>query len=490
MPKILIYLNLFYKIIQKYIFGGIKMNRASLKKLIIPIVIVAIISGGSYYAYSKYSKTKTTSQSRFISMTATKGSISVDVPGTGTVAASAPKDILATGNGVLTNFPIQAGSVVKQGDSLGYINDTTISNQIQSDQLKLQQAKQQLTQITNQANYQQQTDQMKLNQAQTQVSQMSKQSDIDNENITIQQLQNTLNNDNTTKTQNINNQNLTIQQLQNTLNNDITNKNALNLSVPISGTVVAANNQNGDTVQSGKTIATIVDTSHLQLNVPIDELDINKVQVGQKADITFNDIKDKNFTGSVASIAYTGQTTNNVTTYNVVVTIDNPDGIKLGMNANINIHVQNKDNVVMLPTEAIQSRNGKKYVMEGSVSSTNGENSSSNTTRKNKYGGNDSNSQSNSRSGQNSGYSTNGRVSAAGGKLVEVQTGLENQNYVEITNGLQEGQKVLVQLPNISSTGSQGRSGSSGRNGGGSGFGGNGGFGGASGFSGGGRSGN
>ncbi|WP_287826138.1 HlyD family efflux transporter periplasmic adaptor subunit [Clostridium sp.] len=434
------------------------MNRASLKKLIIPIVIVAIISGGSYYAYSKYSKTKTTSQSRFISMTATKGSISVDVPGTGTVAASAPKDILATGNGVLTNFPIQAGSVVKQGDSLGYINDTTISNQIQSDQLKLQQAKQQLTQITNQANYQQQTDQMKLNQAQTQVSQMSKQSDIDNENITIQQLQNTLNNDNTTKTQNINNQNLTIQQLQNTLN--------------------------------GKTIATIVDTSHLQLNVPIDELDINKVQVGQKADITFNDIKDKNFTGSVASIAYTGQTTNNVTTYNVVVTIDNPDGIKLGMNANINIHVQNKDNVVMLPTEAIQSRNGKKYVMEGSVSSTNGENSSSNTTRKNKYGGNDSNSQSNSRSGQNSGYSTNGRVSAAGGKLVEVQTGLENQNYVEITNGLQEGQKVLVQLPNISSTGSQGRSGSSGRNGGGSGFGGNGGFGGASGFSGGGRSGN
>ncbi|MDF2505970.1 MAG: rane-fusion protein [Clostridium sp.] len=458
MPKILIFLNLFYKIIQKYIFGGIKMNRASLKKLIIPIVIVAIISGGSYYAYSKYSKTKTTSQSRFISMTATKGSISVDVPGTGTVAASAPKDILATGNGVLTNFPIQAGSVVKQGDSLGYINDTTISNQIQSDQLKLQQAKQQLTQITNQANYQQQTDQMKLNQAQTQVSQMSKQSDIDNENITIQQLQNTLNNDNTTKTQNINNQNLTIQQLQNTLN--------------------------------GKTIATIVDTSHLQLNVPIDELDINKVQVGQKADITFNDIKDKNFTGSVASIAYTGQTTNNVTTYNVVVTIDNPDGIKLGMNANINIHVQNKDNVVMLPTEAIQSRNGKKYVMEGSVSSTNGENSSSNTTRKNKYGGNDSNSQSNSRSGQNSGYSTNGRVSAAGGKLVEVQTGLENQNYVEITNGLQEGQKVLVQLPNISSTGSQGRSGSSGRNGGGSGFGGNGGFGGASGFSGGGRSGN
>ncbi|AGK99499.1 efflux RND transporter periplasmic adaptor subunit [Clostridium pasteurianum] len=473
------------------------MNRTSLKKLIIPIVVVAIISGGSYYAYSKYSNSKTTSQSRFITMTATKGSLSVGVPGTGTVVSSSSKDIVASGNGTLTNFPIQLGSVVKQGDSLGYVNDSSINNQVQTDQMKLTQAQQQLTQITNQANYQAQTDQLKLTQAQTQLSQMTKQSDIDNQNITIQQLQNSLSNDNATKTQNINNQNTTIQQLQNTLNNDITTKNNLNLTVPISGTVVALNNQNGDTVQSGKTIATVQDTNHLQLNVAVDELDINKIQLGQKADITFDDIQGKTFTGSVASIAYTGQTSNNVTTYNVVVTIDNPSGIKIGMNGNVNIQVQNKDNVLMVPTEAIQTRNGKKYVMEPTSSASGTSNSSGSSRQGNGYsgnGGSGGNGGQRGGNGQSGSYSGGNRASSSGGKLVEIETGIENQNDVEITSGLQEGQKVLVQLPNISSSGSgsQGRSGGGGGFGGGSGsFGGGGGsFGGGSGSGGGGRSGN
>lgn len=461
------------------------MNRTSLKKIIIPIVIVAIISGGSYYAYNKYSNSKATSQSRSITMTATKGSISVSVQGTGTVVSSASKDIIAASSGTLTNFPIQLGSVVKQGDSLGYINDSSINNQIQTDQMKLTQAQQQLTQITNQANYQAQTDQLKLTQAQTQLSQMTKQSDIDNENITIQQLQNTLNNDNTTKTQNINNQNATIQQLQNTLNNDITTKNNLNLTVPISGTVTALNNQNGDTVQNGKTIATVQDLNHLQLNVAVDELDINKIQLGQKTDITFDDIQGKTFTGSVASIAYTGQTSNNVTTYNVVVTIDNPSGIKIGMNGNVNIQVQNKDNVIMVPTEAIQTRNGKKYVMEPTSSSSGTSSGSGSNRQGNGYGGNGGQRGGNGQSGS---YGGGNRASSSGGKLVEIETGIENQNNVEITSGLQEGQKVLVQLPNISSSGSQGRSGAGGRGGNsGGGFGGSGSFGGSTG---GGRSGN
>lgn len=440
------------------------MNRNSLKKIIIPIVIVAIISGGSYYAYSKYSKSNSTSQSRYITLTATKGSLAVEVQGTGTVVSSSSKDIVASGNGTLTNFPIQLGSTVKQGDSLGYINDTSINNQIQTDQSKLSQAQQQLTQITNQASYQLQTDQLKLSQAQTQLSQMTKQTDIDNQNITIQQLQNTINNDNTNKTQNINNQNSTIQQLQNTLNNDIATRNNLNLTVPISGTVVALNNQNGDTVQNGKTIATVQDLSHLQLNVSVDELDISKIQLGQKADITFDGIQGKTFTGTVASIPYTGQTSNNVTTYNVVVTIDNPDGIKIGMNGNVSIKVQNKDNVVMVPTEAIQTRNGKKYVLETTSGSSTGSSSSENST------GNGYSRQNRNSNGQGNSYSGGNRSGSSNGKLVEIETGIENQNYAEVTSGLQEGQKVLVQLPNISS-GSTSRSGSSSR-GSGSSFGG------------------
>ena len=187
---------------------------------------------------------------------------------------------------------------------------------------------------------------------------MTKQSDIDNQNIVVQQAQNTLNNDTSTGTNNINNQKIAIQQAQNTLNNDLETKNKENLTAPINGTVVTVAAQNGDTLQNGKSIATVEDLSNLQLDVPVDELDIDKVKEGQKVEISFDDIKDKKYAGSVVSLSLLGKTTNNVTTYDVLVSIDNPDKVKLGMNANVSIDVQSKDNALFVPSEAVISSGG------------------------------------------------------------------------------------------------------------------------------------
>lgn len=445
------------------------MNRSKLKKLIIIILAVASISVASYFGYTKFFAKKATVQTRYLTEKASVGTINVTVSGTGTVVSATSKDIFATASGTLSNFNLKVGTTVKQGDSVGNIQDTSIDNQIAQDQAKLDQAKAQLTQISNSLNYQLQNDQLKLTQANNQLSQMTKQSDIDNQNIVVQQAQNTLNSDTSTGNNNISNQKIAIQQAQNTLNNDLATKSKENLTAPINGTVVTVASQNGDTLQNGKSIATIQDLSNLQLNVPVDELDINKVKEGQKVEISFDDIKDKKYTGSVVSLSLLGKTTNNVTTYDVLVSIDNPDKVKLGMNANVTIDVQTKDNALLVPSEAVISSGGNKYVMVPS-SGSNSSGSSSNGVGSSRSGSWSGNSSRSSGSGTRN---SSGRTAA--GRRVEVQTGLSNENSIEITSGLKEGDSVLVTIPTVSSNSQTKQQNSSGLS---SGFGG--GFGGGS----------
>ena len=450
------------------------MNRASIKKLIIAVLVVAALSGVSYFTYTKFFTKKSSAQSRYLPETASVGTINVTVAGTGTVVSATTKDIFATGNGTLSNFSLKVGSTVKQGDSVGTIADSNIDNQIIQDQAKLDQAKAQLTQLAASTNLKLQQDQLALNGDNTKLAALTKQADIDAQNIAIQKDQNAIDSDTNSGNSSISNQKIAIQQAQNTLTNDLATKAKENLTAPITGTVVTVASQNGDTLQSGKSIATVEDLSNLQLTVPVDELDIDKVKAGQKVDISFADIKDKKYTGSVVSLSLLGKTTNNVTTYDVLVSIDNPDSIKLGMNANVTINVDSKDNALMVPSEAIQTSNGKKYVMVPSTTSG---------TDQNSFGGGGGSSQSGSR-GNSNGYSgsRNGSTrTAAAGKRVEVQTGLSNENDVEITSGLKAGDKVLVTIPTVSSNSQTKQSGNSAF--------GSGSFGGG-GFSGGSRSGN
>lgn len=400
------------------------MNKILIKKIVIPVTIVIVISFTGYFVYKTKFSSQTSSTNRFITEKVTKGTMNVTVTGTGTVLSAATKDIAIPNNGTLANFSLSAGSTITKGSTIATVVDKTLASQISIDKLKLNQAQQQLSSV-------QQTDQAKITEAQQKLSEDSSNSKtpsstIDSDNTNIQQAQNALTND--TNAQNIN-----IQQAQNTLNNDLTQQSSETIVAPISGTLENVSNQNGDTVQSGKTLGTIEDLTNLNIQVPIDELDISKVKVGQSVNISFEDIKNQTFTGSVVSIPDNGTTSNNVTTYNVLVSINNPSQIKLGMNANVTVNVQSKANALMVPSDAIQTINGKKYILEATNSSK-------------QYSGSSSYSKGNS--------------SNSKGKLVEVQTGLTNQSDVEIVSGASAGQNVLVKLPNVSSSMS-GKSGNS-----------------------------
>lgn len=203
--------------------------------------------------------------------------------------------------------------------------------------------------------------------------------------------------------------------------------------------------QVGDDIKAGELLATINNTSGMVVTVPVDEVDIAKVKTGQKASITFDALPDQTFTGYVSEIASEGTVSNNVASFDVTVTLDPADSLKVlkeGMTANVEILINRKENVITVPIEAVQERQGRKFVIVENDNS--GDNSGGNSgsgfrsNSGNSYGNNYGSS-----SGSNSGQRNNVR-NMLGGTPRPVETGLYNESYIEITKGLNEGDMVVL----------------------------------------------
>jgi HlyD family secretion protein len=473
--------------------------KSKLIKTIIACVIVACVAFGGYYGYNKFIAAKPVkAASQYLTVSARTMNMQVTIQGTGAAYAAVSKDIMANNNGTLKDLNVKVGDTVAAGAKLFTSDSDDLRKNVTSAQNNLN--KQNLTIAS---------DKQALANAQAAVTAAANTTDSSsNDKNTSQNGGQSSQNpqDAVTSAQNklsMDQLGLTDAQSQLSYANDQLSKAVV--TSPIGGLITAVNNSNGDSVQPGKAVVSIVDMSSLKIKVQVDELDIDKVKIGQKAQITFDAVKDKTFDGTVETIAQTGTSNNNVTTYDVVVDITDPTGIKIGMNANVSIQVDSKDNALVVPSEAVIDRNGQKFVMVPSSSTTTGTGASNNNANSQNNSGNNgqstngnsgqstngSNGQSSKSNGQQGSSGQNRRAGggysvSSAGKLVRVQTGLENENYVEITQGLNDGDKVLIQLPQTSST-----TNSSNRNGlsggfGGSGFGG-GGFGGGANFGGGGN---
>lgn len=180
------------------------------------------------------------------------------------------------------------------------------------------------------------------------------------------------------------------------------------ITAPADGTVTSIGVSDGDRVSKGQVIAHITNYDDLQTTVQIDELDIPKVKVGQTASIKVNAFPDTTYTGKVTAVANEGTVSNGVSTFDVTVHMNKPTNVKVGMTTEVSILVQSKDNALYVPIEAVHSINNEKYVV----------------------------------------------VEKGDGSVARqtVKTGISNEDYVEITDGLTEGE--VVQLPRVSASSS------------------------------------
>lgn len=181
---------------------------------------------------------------------------------------------------------------------------------------------------------------------------------------------------------------------------------------PLSGIVLAVNVEEGDFVPSGTSASggtrpvVVADLSTMKVDVPVNEVDIPRIKVGQKARITLDAFPGKTFEGEVVSIAYQGKTTENVVTYDTTVHLPNPENLlRAGMTANVEIVVEEKENALLIPISAVEEKGDKAFVFV--------KNAEGQPERR------------------------------------EVTLGVRSDTFVEVVDGVQEGEEVFVTPPEV-----------------------------------------
>jgi HlyD family secretion protein len=144
------------------------------------------------------------------------------------------------------------------------------------------------------------------------------------------------------------------------------------ITSPIDGIILSRDVEVGDAVSSilvlgssATLIMTEGDTSEVYVKGKVDESDIGKVYMAQPARIKVESFKDKTFNGKVTKISPMGVEKDNVTTFEVRVSINNPGGeLKAAMTANAEIILEEHKNVLQIPEGAILYDKDKKASVE------------------------------------------------------------------------------------------------------------------------------
>jgi HlyD family secretion protein len=135
---------------------------------------------------------------------------------------------------------------------------------------------------------------------------------------------------------------------------------------PVSGTVLQKAVEAGQVISSatssasgGTVIASIADMARVQVTAAVNEIDIGRVHSGMQAEIVADAYPQRSFTGTVVRIAPEAKVVQNVTQFDVLVEVENPDAVlKSGMNCSATIELLSKDAVLLVPTLALQSERG------------------------------------------------------------------------------------------------------------------------------------
>jgi HlyD family secretion protein len=133
---------------------------------------------------------------------------------------------------------------------------------------------------------------------------------------------------------------------------------------PITGIILTKNVEVGQIISSGISnvsggtlIATVADMKEVYVKADVDEVDIGEIQAGMEAKVTADAYPNQLFKGKVLRIAAQSKVTQNVTTFEVTILVNNPGGLlKAGMNASVEILIADKKNVLLIPNEALMTR--------------------------------------------------------------------------------------------------------------------------------------
>ena len=174
------------------------------------------------------------------------------------------------------------------------------------------------------------------------------------------------------------------------------------LTAPFSGSVSSVDYDEDETDTSSEySVVTLSPDEKMEVSISVDEANILSLEIGQSATITVSSIGDDSFSGELTEINKVATSSSGVTRYTAVITLDKAESMLPGMTAKVVIRIKGVDNAIIIPYDALHQTSSMSYV-----------------------------------------YTSYDEDTGEFGGLVEVETGLSNSSYVEISSGLSVGDTV------------------------------------------------
>ena len=370
-----------------------------MKKVFKWVAALVILAGLGWYGYQKM---QPKNEATFITEEVKRGKIAQTVSATGEIAATNLVDVGAQVSGQIKKMHVKIGDVVKEGDLIAEIDNVTQVNEVNTRKAQLQTYQAQL-----------ESAQVALKIAQRKYSRYKSLASADA--VSKEEFEATEDSLATNRAK-IKELQSSIRQTQIAINTAEKDLGYTRITAPSAGTVVSLVVEQGQTINSSQTSPTVVqiaDLTSMTNKMQIAEGDATKVKAGQTVNFTILSEPDTPISAKLDSVdpglttmsqgsySKSTDTTSNAIYYFARATVPNPEGkLAIGMTTQNTVEIASADNVLMVPTVAIKTKDGKKFV----------------------------------------------RVLEANNQAVdrEIQTGLKDSMNTEVKSGLNEGEKVVM----------------------------------------------
>jgi macrolide-specific efflux system membrane fusion protein len=377
-----------------------RFNHLSLwKKGVILVVLIGLIW---FFSVNIFAQKSTTSQ--YQTATAQQGSIISTVDESGNVNASSQTEVTSPSNGLIQQIYVKNGDQVTAGQKLFSVKSTATPEEKasayasyensfasyqsatqgkQAMQATLEKDRDAVLNETDAVNIM--TSNVGGSKVNPQTGTQYNQNEIDSVNSALTNAQETFSADETKYNQEdtaiaaanaqLSSQSLSYQATQNATVTAPISGTVANLAVSPGGAVTAStvtttsnstsfgSSSSSSSSNGGSTVLSIGNYGQLSILAQVNEVDIPKIKVGQNATVTLDAFPNETYVGTVQSVDSVGTITSGVVTYNVYINlISPPSAVKSGMSASVAIQIARADNVITIPSAAVQTSAGASYV--------------------------------------------------------------------------------------------------------------------------------
>lgn len=317
--------------------------------LIVGIVALAIIGSAGYYFFGRKSEANATPAGQVTRIVkVTKGDLTLNVSADGVVQPINRVEIKSKASGQIEQLNFVEGQFVEKGELLLVLDQTTAKND--HEQAKADLALQEASAKQAENNYKRSVELFE--------KKLISEQERDQVNVELVRARSLL------------------VKSRASLSSAEERLRDTRIIAPVSGIVLTKSVELGQIISSGVSnvgggtlIATIADMEMVHVETNVDEVDIGKIRVEQKATIRADAFPEDRFTGGVVRISPMGKSQQNVTTFNVVVLVRNVGGrLKAGMSASVDLEILDRKQVILAPNEALKdprSEQGRAMLATG-----------------------------------------------------------------------------------------------------------------------------